>query len=190
MSYIIKGILGGQLPWGLVLLGVFISIVLELSGIPSLAFAVGVYLPISTSAPVWVGGLIRGLRRQLHASQARRRELHRRSARCRRRQEQWSPLVIRLHRGRDPGRSRFRLLEYSVERHLRHVRKMGDRTQSILRRPARRSARDDSVRCAVRPTLSRRPRCSVHAESEAHELGIRLRFLSPRQVHWNPGQHD
>ncbi|MBA3962761.1 MAG: oligopeptide transporter, OPT family [Chthoniobacterales bacterium] len=61
MSYIIKGILGGQLPWGLVLLGVFISIVLELCGIPSLAFAVGVYLPISTSAPVWVGGLIRGM---------------------------------------------------------------------------------------------------------------------------------
>ena len=61
MSYIIKGILGGHLPWGLVLLGVFISIVLELSGIPSLAFAVGVYLPISTSAPVWVGGVIRGL---------------------------------------------------------------------------------------------------------------------------------
>jgi hypothetical protein len=42
------------------LLGVFISVVLELSGIPSLAFAVGVYLPISTSAPVWVGGVIRG----------------------------------------------------------------------------------------------------------------------------------
>ena len=61
MSYIIKGILSGELPWGLVLLGVFISIVLELSGIPSLAFAVGVYLPISTSAPVWVGGLIRAL---------------------------------------------------------------------------------------------------------------------------------
>ena len=59
MSYIIKGILSGELPWGLVLLGVFISVVLELSGIPSLAFAVGVYLPISTSAPVWVGGLIR-----------------------------------------------------------------------------------------------------------------------------------
>ncbi len=59
MSYIIKGILSGQLPWGLVLLGVFISIVLELCGISSLAFAVGVYLPISTSAPVWVGGLIR-----------------------------------------------------------------------------------------------------------------------------------
>jgi len=59
MSYIIKGILSGELPWGLVLLGVFISIVLELCGVSSLAFAVGVYLPISTSAPVWAGGLIR-----------------------------------------------------------------------------------------------------------------------------------
>jgi putative OPT family oligopeptide transporter len=59
MSYIIKGILSGQLPWGLVLLGVFIAIVLELAGIPSLAFAVGVYLPISTSAPIFVGGMVR-----------------------------------------------------------------------------------------------------------------------------------
>jgi putative OPT family oligopeptide transporter len=61
MSYIIKGILSGQLPWGLVLLGVFIAIVLELSGIPSLAFAVGVYLPLSTSSPIFVGGLVRWL---------------------------------------------------------------------------------------------------------------------------------
>ncbi|HEX8653224.1 MAG TPA: oligopeptide transporter, OPT family [Pyrinomonadaceae bacterium] len=59
MSYIIKGILSGELPWGLVLLGVFIAIVLELSGIPSLAFAVGVYLPLSTSAPIFVGGMVR-----------------------------------------------------------------------------------------------------------------------------------
>ncbi len=61
MSYIIKGILSGKLPWGLVLLGVFIAIVLELSGIPSLAFAVGVYLPLSTSAPIYVGGVVRWL---------------------------------------------------------------------------------------------------------------------------------
>ncbi|PYT02126.1 MAG: hypothetical protein DMF65_07325 [Acidobacteria bacterium] len=61
MSYIIKGILSGRLPWGLVLLGVFIAIVLELSGIPSLAFAVGVYLPLSTSSPIFVGGMIRWL---------------------------------------------------------------------------------------------------------------------------------
>src|SRR5262245_29967029 len=48
MSYVIKGILSGELPWGLVLLGVMTSIVLELSGIPSLAFAVGMYLPLSS----------------------------------------------------------------------------------------------------------------------------------------------
>jgi hypothetical protein len=61
MSYIIKGILNQQLPWGLVLLGVMISIVLEMSGIPSLAFAVGVYLPLSSSSPIFLGGMIRWL---------------------------------------------------------------------------------------------------------------------------------
>ncbi len=59
MSYIIKGILSQQLPWGLVLIGVMIAIVLELAGIPSLAFAVGIYLPISISAPIFVGGFVR-----------------------------------------------------------------------------------------------------------------------------------
>jgi uncharacterized oligopeptide transporter (OPT) family protein len=59
MSYIIKGILGGKLPWALVLLGAMIAIVLELSGIPSLAFAVGVYLPLSSSSPILLGGMIR-----------------------------------------------------------------------------------------------------------------------------------
>jgi putative OPT family oligopeptide transporter len=59
MSYIIKGILGGELPWGLVLLGVMIAIVLELSSIPSLAFAVGVYLPLSSTSPILIGGIIR-----------------------------------------------------------------------------------------------------------------------------------
>src|SRR5229473_1080143 len=59
MSYIIKGILSGALPWGLVLLGVMTAIVLEMSGIPSLAFAVGMYLPLSTSTPIFVGGMVR-----------------------------------------------------------------------------------------------------------------------------------
>jgi putative OPT family oligopeptide transporter len=59
MSYIIKGILHGQLPWALVLFGVMISVVLELCGISSLAFAVGVYLPISSSMPLMVGGAVR-----------------------------------------------------------------------------------------------------------------------------------
>ena len=61
MSYIIKGILNRELPWGLVLLGVMIAVVLEMSGIPSLAFAVGVYLPISSTTPILAGGLIRWL---------------------------------------------------------------------------------------------------------------------------------
>ncbi|MBD0370465.1 MAG: oligopeptide transporter, OPT family [Pyrinomonadaceae bacterium] len=80
MSYIIKGILSQQLPWGLVLLGVFIAIVLELSGIPSLAFAVGVYLPLSTSTPIFVGGMVRWgvdkyLRRKLAHKKMKEEEL-------------------------------------------------------------------------------------------------------------------
>jgi uncharacterized oligopeptide transporter (OPT) family protein len=70
MADIIQGLLGGKMPWGLVLFGIMISVVLELSGIPSLAFAVGVYLPLSSSSPLLVGGIIRWLvdhrqRRQL-----------------------------------------------------------------------------------------------------------------------------
>ena len=61
MSYIIKGILNRELPWGLVLLGVMIAVVLEMAGIPSLAFAVGVYLPLSSSSPIFVGGMVRWL---------------------------------------------------------------------------------------------------------------------------------
>ena len=61
MSYIIRGILDRKLPWGLVLFGVMISVVLELAGIPSLAFAVGVYLPLSSSSPIFVGGMVRWL---------------------------------------------------------------------------------------------------------------------------------
>ena len=61
MSFIIEGIMTQKLPWGLVLLGVFISIVLELCGLSSLAFAVGVYLPLSTSTPIMVGGIVRYL---------------------------------------------------------------------------------------------------------------------------------
>ncbi len=59
MSYIIKGVLGQDLPWGLVIIGAMIAIVLEVSGVPALAFAVGIYLPISTSAPIFVGGIVR-----------------------------------------------------------------------------------------------------------------------------------
>jgi putative OPT family oligopeptide transporter len=61
MATIIKGLLGQNLPWGLVLVGVFISITLELCGIHSLSFAVGSYLPIATTAPIFAGGVVRAL---------------------------------------------------------------------------------------------------------------------------------
>ena len=61
MSYIIKGILSRELPWGLVLIGAMIAIVLEMSFLPSLAFATGVYLPLSSSAPIFIGGVVRSL---------------------------------------------------------------------------------------------------------------------------------
>lgn len=61
MSYIIKGILDRQLPWALVIFGILIAVMLELSGIPSLAFAVGLYLPISSSLPLLAGGAVRWL---------------------------------------------------------------------------------------------------------------------------------
>src|SRR5207248_5344873 len=61
MSYIIKGILSRKLPWALVLLGVMIAVVVEMSFVSALAFAVGVYLPISSTSPIFVGGLIRWL---------------------------------------------------------------------------------------------------------------------------------
>src|SRR6476659_2918804 len=59
MATIIKGLLSQNLPWGLVLVGVFISVTLELCGIHSLSFAVGSYLPIATTAPIFAGGIVR-----------------------------------------------------------------------------------------------------------------------------------
>ena len=59
MATIIRGLLDQQLPWGLVLVGVFIAITLELCGIHSLSFSVGAYLPIATTAPIFVGGVVR-----------------------------------------------------------------------------------------------------------------------------------
>ncbi len=57
MSLVVKGILTQQLPWGLVLLGVFTSVLMEIIGVPALAFAVGMYLPLESTVPVFVGGL-------------------------------------------------------------------------------------------------------------------------------------
>ncbi len=59
MALVVDGILTQRLPWGLVLIGAFLAIAMELLGLPSLAVAVGVYLPISTSAAIFTGGAVR-----------------------------------------------------------------------------------------------------------------------------------
>ncbi len=61
MALVVDGILTQKLPWGLILIGAFLAIAIELVGIPSLPVAVGVYLPISTSAAMFMGGMIRWL---------------------------------------------------------------------------------------------------------------------------------
>jgi OPT family oligopeptide transporter len=61
MATLIKGILGGDLDWQFVLVGVFIAIVMELCGIKALSFAIGIYLPLSTTLPIFIGGAIRAV---------------------------------------------------------------------------------------------------------------------------------
>ncbi len=61
MSTVIKGLLSQNLPWALVLIGMGISLVMELSGVSSLAFAVGAYLPLSTTSTIYIGGLVKWL---------------------------------------------------------------------------------------------------------------------------------
>lgn len=59
MATVIKGLLSQNLPWGLVIAGMGIAAVVELCGISSLAFAVGAYLPLSTTSPIFIGGLVK-----------------------------------------------------------------------------------------------------------------------------------
>lgn len=61
MNLIIDGILTRKLPWSFVLIGVFIAIFMRLAGVSPLPFAVGVYLPVSTSTPIFIGGIVRYL---------------------------------------------------------------------------------------------------------------------------------
>ncbi len=59
MKMIVEGVMGGTLPWGLIGLGAFIAIMVEVLGIPVLAFAIGLYLPIHMSVPIMIGGAVR-----------------------------------------------------------------------------------------------------------------------------------
>jgi putative OPT family oligopeptide transporter len=61
MSLVIEGVMGGQLPWTLVFTGVGIGIGIELLGLPVLPITIGLYLPITLSTPIMVGGVVRGI---------------------------------------------------------------------------------------------------------------------------------
>ena len=98
MALIIDGILNGKLPWELVLIGALIAVVLELAGVPSLPFAVGVYLPIQTSVPIFVGGMVRWFVDKIKRQERRGGNQPRRAA------------ELRLHRRRLDRRRADRVL--------------------------------------------------------------------------------
>lgn len=76
MKMVVEGVMGGNLPWGLVFLGVFIAIAVEIVGIPVLPFAIGLYLPIHLSTPIMVGGLLKlWIDKRKFESEERRQEV-------------------------------------------------------------------------------------------------------------------
>ena len=75
MKMVVEGVMGGTLPWSLIIIGAFIAIVVEILGIPVLAFAIGLYLPIHLSTPIMVGGAIKWIvEKRKYSSDAERKE--------------------------------------------------------------------------------------------------------------------
>ena len=75
MKLIVEGVMGGNLPWGLVGIGVCIAVVAELIGIPVLPFAIGVYLPVQLNACIMAGGVIRLIINKLKKSENEKKEI-------------------------------------------------------------------------------------------------------------------
>lgn len=75
MKMIVESVMEGDLPWNLVLIGVFITVAAELLGVPSLLFAIGLYLPIHLSACVMIGGLVRLLLNKLNRSEEEKKQM-------------------------------------------------------------------------------------------------------------------
>jgi uncharacterized oligopeptide transporter (OPT) family protein len=59
MKTVIEGVLAGSLPWGLVGVGATLAVCALIAGLPGLAFAVGIYLPLGSLTPIFVGGVVR-----------------------------------------------------------------------------------------------------------------------------------
>jgi uncharacterized oligopeptide transporter (OPT) family protein len=77
MATLIRGVLSFNLDWQFVFVGVFLAIVMELCGIKSLSFAVGAYLPLATTLPIFAGGLIKGWMERGRTSPAEEEDLGR-----------------------------------------------------------------------------------------------------------------
>ena len=75
MKLIVEGVMGGNLPWTLVFIGVFIAVVVELIGIPVLPFAIGVYLPVQLNACIMVGGLVRLIVEKIAGKKENKKEI-------------------------------------------------------------------------------------------------------------------
>ena len=76
MKMVVEGVMGGNLPWGLVFTGIFLAIAAEIVGVPVLPFALGLYLPIHLSLPIMAGGLIRlWVEKRKFPSETRRKEV-------------------------------------------------------------------------------------------------------------------
>jgi len=74
MATLIRGLLAHNLDWQFVLVGVFLALTVELCGVSPLSFAVGAYLPLSTTLPIWVGGAIKGVVDRRNAAEGRHEE--------------------------------------------------------------------------------------------------------------------
>jgi hypothetical protein len=68
MSLVVKGVITGDLPWRFVIIGIFLAAIVELVGIRSLPFAVGVYLPLYLTTPIMAGGLLRHFLTTFHSA--------------------------------------------------------------------------------------------------------------------------
>src|SRR5690625_1803664 len=74
MSMVVEGIMNGDLPWNLIFIGMAMAAMVELFGIGSLPFAVGLYLPIHLTSPIMVGGIIKGIIERRTKSKEKRQE--------------------------------------------------------------------------------------------------------------------
>ncbi len=75
MKMIVEGVMSAELPWGLVFVGAFIAVLVEVMGIPVLPFAIGVYLPVQLNACIMVGGIIRQIFEKMKKEENNKKEI-------------------------------------------------------------------------------------------------------------------